>query len=1058
MIVEDQEQEDELNAHHQQAMQLGGDATTERTVEDSIEVSQPRSKHVHFGSDAAGNTATATNITPHPRKMTVKRRLTLSPGVSTTKRTHTSIGRTSLPPSLSQNDSTDPTAIIQELQFAPLRAVLDERVRRRLRRSHLSEEQNEIEDHVKRDSRTQQELEELREEAVEKERRINDLALDLETQRQFAIDVSDDTDAEKVQDLERELTTLRNELSAHLTTHGLDGDVAMPDDDMLVLNSQEHIAYPELPETESSLPTFRAITNGEKQTSGETKASIRELSQSTTLRSSLGLSQLTASWEDERRKFEDAIMALHGEANDARARLQILEIELQGLGFGGKDVQSKVILSSIRESFESIRESLETSLPDTIPEGASTQDIIEILIANLKEFADRLRSQDQELHEKGTLIADLGNQIQGLLDHLTEAEIRKTTLSEQWRNLDIDNEAKAREIEDLEEELQAAQNERDSLREQLDDKIEEARALSTDHGASVKSLEKLTISLEDYRTEETRLTTLITRMEEDHRVVIANMNKEREETVQDLEERLETEVQLRDSAEKLAVDRQTIITRLEITVEEITTERDTLREDLETAKTDRDAVQQERDTAEADLEEKEVVIGDLETRVDKLEEELTLLNAQLDELRRLSESERHQREAAENDLDDRNVEIDQLNTKLHDQGKEANELRLKLFEVQQQNAQKVKDLEEQASERDEQYQTDIAAEVTRRQAGDELAQERADTIVELESRIEEIEIQMRDDLADRDERIAALEDKLAERKEEIEGLRMDLRSAESTLDVERTQYEDRVEELNISILALQETITQHEVTIQRMETDTLNTADLHNSEIEDRNAEVADLHAETTKLRTTVSDLQHDKAGLERRVEQEAEQMLELQNDKEDEIDTLKATITDKQTKILVVEEKAIEADKRWQEVLDARDEEIVTLKTTTTTQEDSIATITTQYQAAELKFREHVERTALVIANLRAAIRTAKNVADDEGEMIVAEGNAVLEEIEAMDIVGQLQVTRTSSSKTVTQAKSSAHASHSSSSAKKGRGRKAKRVIDSGIGLGGEVEEEMVE
>lgn len=1059
----------ELSAHHQEALAMGGDATVETmtVVEESIEVLQPRTKHVRFGGPGeavgGGEGSTAANLTPHPRKMmSIKRRVTESPAVfnespagSMTRRIHSSLGRSSLPPAFSQG-SIQPATVIQELQFAPLRDVLDQRVRRRLRRSHLSEEQNEIEDHAKRDSRTQQELEELRLEAAAKGERIRELALELETQRQFSIDVSDDNDNEKVQDLERELTALRSELAVHMDTHGLDDGV--PDDHMLVLDSQEEVAYPQLP---TSSQSRKSITNGEHSLA-DTKTTT--FSSSFNGRSSLGLSRPTADWEEERRQFQDAILKLHEEANAAKARMEILRIELHGLGFG-TDEDSLAILQSIRQSFESIREQLESTLPDSVPEDASTQDIIEILIANVKEFADRLRSQDEEIQEKDALIADLSRQIQGLLDHLADAEIRKSSLSQQWNELDQANESKAREIEDLEEELEAVRGERDELVEKLSEKQEEARALSVDHSESVQSIEKLTVSLENYRVEEARLTELITRMEEAHRVEIDNIKSERNQAVHELTDRLDTEIALRGEAETLGDERQTEITQLEIKLEAVSTERDAVLEELEATKADRDAVQQEADTAVADLEEKTAQNEDLETRVSRLEEELETLNTQLEELRTLTESEKRQREAAETDLDDRNAEIEQLNQTLHTQGKEANELRLKLFEVQQQNAQKVKDLELLMSERDEEFQTDIAAQVARREAAEELAAGRGIIIQELEAKIEEIELQMRDAIAERDERIAALEDELAQRDTEIENLRLDLQSAENSLDVEKTNFEDRAEELNGSILALQETVAGHEGTIKRLQTEAARTAELHDSEMDDRNTEIAELHATVTTLQTEKAELEQQVAGLERRVEQEAEAMLDLQNNTQDEIEAYKATIREKQATILVVQEKAIAADQRWQEVLAARDEQIAGYEAMTTTNEETIETAAVNYEALASKFRDYVKQSTSVIGNLRAAITTAKVVADDEGDLLADAGNAMLEELEASDVVGQMRVVRTT--KTVTQSHvpaqeqsqggASAGASQvMSSPAKKGRGgRKSRRVQDSGIGLEGEVVEE---
>ena len=1066
VIVEEHEQEEELNdlnTHHQETIQLGGDATIERTVEESeIEVSQPRSKTVTFEAGANTTSSTATNVTPHPRK-TVKmkhQRATLSPAPGAVKRLRLSGGRSSLPPSLSQNDDdADARAIVQELQFAPLSQVLDERVRRRLRRSHLSEEQNDIEDHAKRDSRTQQELGDLRSEAADKQQRIDELSLELETQRQYAIDASDENDAVRAADLERELTVLRNELADHMETHGLDSDdMHVPDNNMLVLDSQEQIAYPELPGASSS-QAVKTITNFHHD-DGDSKIVLHEFSQSG--RASLGLSHAQANWNLERTQFQEAIIALQNEANKANARMQILQIELHGLGFGFKEKEdSVVVLKSIRTSLDNIREGLEDVVPDSVPEDATTADLIEIMVSNLKEFAIRLRLQDQELYEKGVLVADLGNQIKGLLNHLTDAEIRKENLEKQWTTLDQANEAKDRELEELDEDRQAVYDECEELKRQLEEKADEARALGADHADSVATIEKLTLSLENYRKEETRMTELITRMEKEHRTEIAKMNKEREETVRDLEEQLDAETALRKEAEVQADERQTTIARMEIEFEIVSTERDQLKNELENTKAERDAALQELETAEGSLEEKNAQVEDLEGRVDRLGQELDELTTQLEELRKNNEAERRQREAAETDLDDRNVEIEELNNKLRDSGKEANELRLKLFQLQQDHARNIKELEQQMSDRDQQYQEDIATEVARRQKAEELAAERADTIRELEARLEDTEEKMLNDLTDRDERIAALERVIVERDEEIKDLRLDLKSAENTLDVEKTNHEERVEDLTGSIAALQETISQHEVTIEQLEAQAERDNELHNSETEDRNAEIANLHADVTKYKTATDELKRAKAGLERRVEEEATAMLNMQNVKEDEIDLLKTTINDKQVKILNVEKKAIEADERWQEVMGAHEAEIEELKTEAFVNEESFEELAEAYQAGMQRFREYKVKSEATIAKLQDAANTLKVLADEEGDSHKADGDMMMEDYEAVDVVGELKARRTTvvttSTKTVIkQSQGGASASHSASGAKKGRGRKSRRGVDSGIGMNGEEEPEM--
>lgn len=754
--------------------------------EDTIEVSQPKSRHVHFDGPSKIDTdveiSTATNITPHPRKTSVSRRVTLSPSVGLSKRVNslkTTTRRTSLPPTLSQNGDGNAQTVIQELQFSPLRTVLDERVRRRLKRSHLSEEQNAIEAHEKRDSRTQQELEALRESIEDKDQRMKDLMLELEMQRQLGIDVSDETTAEheKTKAMEAELAALKRELAESNQMPQMDGgfDVAMSDDDMLVLNSQEHIVYPSLPanDTDPQFDTTKRVNGKRKYNSFSNTSNHEFLFSEEASEATLA----DPRFEAERKAFEEAILALSREANDAKAALQILTIELQSLGFAEGGASTETILRSIRQSFQRVREGVESAIPGEVDSDATNEDLIDALARRLEEYASRVRDQDEELGQKHTLINELASQIDGLLDRLADADIRKSTLEKQWKELDEAGEAKERNIEELEEELADLQEAFDSNVILVEEKMQVIKDLETENADSNKNVEKLGKSLQTYRNEEARLSELITKMEEEHRTTVSAMNKEREQTVGDLETQLDDETVKREAAEADADAKQVTITELGVRVEATETDIDNLRTELAELKADRDAELAAREQAEADVEAKEKEVEDLEQRVTRLEEQLLELNTELDTLRGLNESERHQREAAEADLDDRNVTIADLNQKLHEQGLAANKLRQKMFQVQQDNNQKVKELEEEMSSRDEQYQTDVAEEIDRREEADKLAADRLDSIGDLEEKLDEIENRMKELLAERDERIAILEPENQQKDGEIERLTDDLRSA-----------------------------------------------------------------------------------------------------------------------------------------------------------------------------------------------------------------------------------------------------------------------------------------
>ncbi|KAK3630199.1 hypothetical protein LTR56_017613 [Elasticomyces elasticus] len=1006
------EEEDlQLSAHHEEALhsQLGGDATYERDMsagaeaaEESIEAHSR--KHVHFGgsSPAEKSTTANANLTPHPRKFeTLTRRITMSPsvGISTragSTRTGTAT-RMSLPP-VWGGEAGESTQIIKNMHFKTMTSAVDDRVKR-LRRSleQLSRDENG----------------EFLAESTRMRKLIQQLHLDLEELREIDTEVSQ----QRAIELEQDIASAQQEFDAYNGEHGL------LDETILVLDRQEAVgeaSYPALPGT-----AFGSSLNG----GSESKSVFRE----STSRLSLD-AKLSADFALERESFKDAIQVFAKEAADAKATLSALIIQIQALGFGDSP---DIILESIRESFANVRELFDSELPDTLPEDATTQDIIETLIANVREFTNRLRLQDQDIREKNDMVTELSVEVDKLLDHLAAAKIRYESLEKRFTELDKERDQEIREREQAEEDLVEADKEIEQLKAELALKTQERESLNLNNGDLLKDIEALKVSLDKYRSEENRLSELINSMELNYKETIKKMNLEREQTVQELEDRLDEETRLRGEAEKQADERQIEITALDIQFEQVSTERDALRDELAVATAELVEEKADRIVTESTLEEKNVEIDSLTARVDLLEEQLDELTVQLTELRTLNEAATRQREAAEQDLDDRNAEVDELTQRLDTQGKEANVLRMKLFEVQQDNEKAVRDLQKLMSDQDKKYQVDIAAEVARREAADDMAAERANIILELETRLEEVELQMRADILERDNRIAELEAELAERNTEIEGLNMDLRSVETDLENVRTEKDDQIEELEASILLLKQTVTTHETTILLLQQEATNDTTLHNSEIEDRNAEIALLHAQVTELTDTVRDLEKQRNGLEKRVEDEAEAMLELSNQKEDEIDDYKKQLRDKQEKIITVEQKAVEADRAWEEVLAARDDEIEELKKSATSSGEVVVTLTTDFEAMRQQLRDHVAYTNTAIEKLEASVLTAKTVADDEGAAVKARGLAMLAEIETYDLVGKVEVHRTA---TTTQSESS--------SVKKGRGRKTKRVMDSGIGM----------
>ena len=165
-------------------------------------------KRVRF-SDPFPETSMATSstgITPYMKRSTLTANTHTSSSSSSRLLARSPRRRASLPSKLAFSDSAsiaNASPPSGEIQFAPLREVLDERMKRRLRRNHLSDEINEIDYERKTDIKRQQEIRELKDEIA--------LA------RQLNTEVAENADTnigntEKIQRLEEEIRGLKEEM------------------------------------------------------------------------------------------------------------------------------------------------------------------------------------------------------------------------------------------------------------------------------------------------------------------------------------------------------------------------------------------------------------------------------------------------------------------------------------------------------------------------------------------------------------------------------------------------------------------------------------------------------------------------------------------------------------------------------------------------------------------------------------------------------------------------------------------------------------------------------
>lgn len=1012
-------------------------------------------RHVHFSevAESNGNGSTSTHLTPHinKHKKSINRRITLSPATfdNSNVLSRKSKSRVSLPPNFTF--SQDSPGIVQELQFAPLSQILQERVKRRLRRSHLSEETNNIHESNKSEIRARVELRQLRAEIEERDDRLRQLSYDLEVQRQLGIDVSEESAAERqrIKDMELEVVTLKQEIEEKREQEAalpqLDGtddiDQEMVDDDMYIINSpivraqSEDIAYPDLPLDQDISTPLRQSSRPAEQlviTDAKTQLVLPD-----------------AAIQAEREAFEEAIKFWTREASDSKAALQILTIELQSLGFGDATVNPDAILASIRESFSNIRIRLEAALPGQVPGDVSNADLIELLAEHLESLADRVAAQEATITETSGLQDELIREIDGLVDKLSDSEIRKRELERLFSEADKQTQEDEVFIAELEEKLEEIKKDHDMVQSMLNAKKSELDTFEVANRELDATVDKLGRALEGYRASEERLQGLIERMESEHHHALADLEAVHKEIIDDLEIKLSTETTARDAAGKDADEKQASITALELRIEQDIVNIDSLKQQLAILEAEKSAEQGAKEAAEGEVEEKTTFIEELEVKIEKAETNMEDLSAELGRLRDLNEAEKRQRVAAEEELDIRESKIEDLNNKLHDQGVQANQLRQKLFEIQVREKESVEKLERDAADREEQFQEDMSAEIARREQAEAAAASRNVTIVEVEEALRQAEKAMMETLGDRDEKItelAALADQL---QFELEKTNTELDSTITELETLQTTSESRISQLLTDIADLQSQVVEQSATISGLRSEAATTAEIHSTAITERDESIANLNDEIFQAKNRIIVLESEKTSLERRVEAEAESMLELQASKDDEIAALKDAITLKQSEIENLTVKAREVDMAWEKLVEERDEEIEELKTSSEETSASVRRLTKLNASLKEKLRRFVRDSTATAQAMREDVEAALASAADKNAGLHEEGARVLEEAEAMDEVGEMVEIQASSS-------SSSKASNKLLQKFK-KTSKSRRQYDSGIGVEEDGEESML-
>jgi hypothetical protein len=529
--------------------------------------------------------------TPHRNKKRVR---FSEPNPGTTTGLTPFLCRSSLsspPPSRSRRRSTpssrwnlavdDSPIICGTLQFAPIRQVLDGRVKRRLRRNGLSEEINalEAEEKYRRKSRVA-EIELLKEQLREKEQEVQEMRDQLDLASQIGGEagiqsLSTSHIDEKVRSLELQVAKLRAELQKReldAPTHNEpnwtmgerdpfdddDDDVFLPNYEEgfntemtdVLLSTPARRSFPSPPATVPNTPSNpTSLSDANSETSATDHERLHLESQFKVLQDELkALSKtleltnttherLTAklapfipeSTQDGETGSLDAALdsvltqlALsESAALDSNSRFSALSSELSNLFPSSQAANPESILQQLHTQFRAARLELEYLTPGENTEGFENSKLLDMLVSRLRVLTKKVQQQDADIDQYHSQEISLRQQLGSRVDAMTR------------------------------------------LQETLAIATSEVSRLESDIHERDESISKLTHALQGYRDEVSGLETFINRLEVEHAADAAILRDEIERTKQDADGKIIDLELKRETLEAAAEGREMLMRELE---------------------------------------------------------------------------------------------------------------------------------------------------------------------------------------------------------------------------------------------------------------------------------------------------------------------------------------------------------------------------------------------------------------------------------------------------------------------------------------------------------------
>ncbi|KAF2132310.1 hypothetical protein P153DRAFT_335097 [Dothidotthia symphoricarpi CBS 119687] len=919
-------------------------------------------------------------------------------GATRNRFTNTRRARMSMPAQLNVERVDDQQG--NRFQFMPIKAVLNGRTRRSLRRNHVSEEMNAVE--AKKQEHKKQLLA-LHRQLRDRDDTIKNLEFKLESRRLGNIDVT-----EYDQELEQQLELARKEiddLRASSLYMGSDRDLAafdgaadVSDDDddhnrLELINSDDLHMSQDL----DLVPTPH----------GQFASRVMELSNQVTFEHLPEISQLTHDTlvEDDEPVESDSIhdQAVHRYERElqgytralaeAQGALRVVTIELQNLNFVEPGAASDEILTELRHSLDFLRHHVEKYFPGICTGLTGAQ--------MLRKIPELFGGIFYELHEKTVQIESsrktevlLRRQYEGVLDLLGEAEAKVEDKDAKIYHLDKSNDEKNRTILDLDEQVTTLTALAEGQDAGLKDQAAQILILEDQVVDKDANLEKLHQALDAYRQDLDTVTLAATQFEEDHHETIARMEQEHAQIVLELENELTAEQTSREAAEEDAQQRADYIdelegriSRMESDVVTITTEMATLRERLEIETEGRAIAETERDTQITIVYQQANTIENLNETILELNDQIALLRANL-------KAEQTQREKTEVDLDEANNKIDDLNLRLHDLGIQGNELRSKLFQVQQEKEQAIAQLQDEAAEREEVLNEQLATETGLRENAEKVIVKLTKQITMLQTDLANLNVALADMTNDRDElmqdrdtQVAALAAELIDLRAKYAALQNSTSSTITTLEANITDLNHQIQRKDAEIKILAERVIEQE-RIYVEDTTLLK-------------ENVAVLQGDLAAERAENEDLRAENASLSERLAEAASEFLNVVSTTNDERKALESDIAAHKATILQHQAAAVQRAAEHEELLMERAREIEQLQLLGEEHVGTIIGLNTQIESLKDTFREQVERTNAHIDSLVENSRLLQEKNEQLGEDLKRQGVEALKGVQSLKAQG---------------------------------------------------------